>query len=435
MKQILRQLIIDFHSQPIPEIHRRESELTPFSPKLRKAWVVIGMRRSGKTYFLYQRMLDLIASGVSPQKILYLNFEDDRLMSFSHVDFQSILDAYFELYPQFANADDVHFFFDEIHEIEGWDKFIRRILDKESFQVYLSGSSSKMLSKEIATSLRGRTLPAEVFPFSFREYLLSRGIKAGSAIATKEKNTIVNLFHNFIIYGGFPERLDISPSLFHMLLQGYLDTVIYRDIIERHKVGKPHIVRELLAYCIQNCSNLLSVLNIYNRFKAQGKSVGKNALYEYMGYFEDAYCLFTVPIFSYSHSIQSLNPKKLYAVDQGLITACSVKPQFEEAMRFENAVFTALRRKGEKPYYYKTRTGKEVDFLIGAESNNIRLIQASQSLAEPTTRKREISALVEAMAELEVSNATILTLDESDTITQSSKSVHILPLWEWLLTN
>ena len=434
MKEVLRQLIVDFHGGAEPPICRRDIEIPSFSPRIRKASVFIGMRRCGKTWLMYQHMRELARAGVPREKLLHLNFEDDRLIPFSHKHFQSILDAYFELYPQFAGDNDIHFFFDEIHEIRGWEKFVRRVLDKERAAVYLTGSSSKMLSKEIATSLRGRTISTEVFPFSFREYLRSKGSMPGKTMTTKERNKTVGLFRDFLLYGGFPERIGSETTVFSKLLQGYLDVVIYRDVVERHRVSNPHIVRELLAFCIQNCADLVSVLNIYNRFKSLGRSVSKNMLYEYMSYLEDAYCIYMVPIFTFSHAKKAVNPKKLYAVDQGLITACSVKPRFEEAMRFENTVFAALRRRTEHIAYYKTRTGKEVDFVVGDPGGTTHLIQACQTLSHPSTRKRELTALLEAMEELDIDNGTILTLDETETVVEAGRTIAVQPLWEWLLT-
>lgn len=170
MKNALKQIIIDFHQTQLPSFSPRKIELPNLPIHLRKALVLTGMRRSGKTWFLYQIMDSLEKMGVKKEKILYLNFEDDRLLGCKD-NLQVVLDAYFELYPQYAKDKEVYFFLDEIHEADHWEKFIRRLLDTEEMQIYLTGSSAKLLSKEIATSLRGRTLVREVFPFSFEEFL------------------------------------------------------------------------------------------------------------------------------------------------------------------------------------------------------------------------------------------------------------------------
>ena len=171
MRQTFERLIIDFHASTLPEPSPREMEWPVLPKGVRKARVFIGMRRSGKTWAMYQGIQSLLKRGVDKTKILYINFEDDRLQPMETRDFQDLLDAYFSLYPQHADQQDLHFFFDEIHEAPGWEKFVRRLLDRERMQIYLSGSSAKMLGKEIASALRGRTLVQEVFPFSFREYL------------------------------------------------------------------------------------------------------------------------------------------------------------------------------------------------------------------------------------------------------------------------
>ena len=171
MKNLFKELIASFHNSEIPIPCKRQSSVPILTEKLRKAYVLIGVRRSGKTWSLYQLMHELMAKGITKSKLLYINFEDERLVDMQTKNFQEILEAYFELYPEYLNRSDIYFFFDEIHEIDGWEKFIRRLLDQEKMQLYITGSSSKMLSIEIASSLRGRTLEQEIFPFSFSRIL------------------------------------------------------------------------------------------------------------------------------------------------------------------------------------------------------------------------------------------------------------------------
>ncbi len=434
LKEVIQQLIIDFHKSDIPLPAYRDIDIPKLGKNLRKGIVFIGMRRSGKTYAMYQHMHQLLNKGHKKEKLVYLNFEDDRLISLTHKDFQSILDAYFELYPEFIDSEDIVFYFDEIHEIDGWEKFIRRLIDKEKVKIFISGSSSKMLSKEIASCLRGRTINIEVFPFSFTEYLRFLKLPLNSIRSTKTINQIIHAFNNFLIYGGFPERFSIETSFFNRLLQGYIDIVIYRDIIERYNIKNAHIVRETLTFCLQNCSSLVNVLNIYNRFKTMGKVIGKNSIYEYMTYFEDTYCIFALPIFSYSQAQKSLNPKKIFTIDQGLITAYSIKPKFEEAMRFENTIFSALRRKYENIFYFKTRNAREIDFVVDKGKGELALYQACQSLSNESTAKREYTSLLEAMKELNCKQGTILTLNETECVHyQSEKRIKVKPLWKWLI--
>ena len=433
MREIFEQLILDFHHSKLPVPVKREIDILPFSANIRKAHVLIGMRRSGKTWTMYQRMNGLLGQGLDMTKILYINFEDDRLISMQTKDFQSILDAYFGLYPQHLDASDVHFFFDEIHEVKGWEQFIRRLLDREKMHIYISGSSAKLLGKEIASALRGRTMVTEIFPFSFREYLNFKGLSLSPKSTTKEKMVISHCMKDFLQYGGFPEAVSLDKRFFNDLLQGYIDSVIYRDIVERYNISNVHVIRELITFCLQNLSSLISINKIYNTFKSQGESIGKNSLYEFMGYLEDAYCVFSVPIFSHSRRKQAVNPKKIYAVDQGFITAYTVKPQFEEASRLENAVFCRLRQKNENIFYYKTKKGKELDFLSVAPNGKKDLYQVSVSISDKKAYDREVSALKQAMEELGAKEGIIITLNDKKTITFKKRLIHCIPAWQWLI--
>lgn len=432
MREVFEQLILDFHNSKLPVPSKREINILPLSGNVRKAYIFIGMRRSGKTWAMYQRMNELLSQGLDKSKIVYINFEDDRLISMQTKDFQSILDAYFGLYPQYLERQDLHFFFDEIHEIKGWEQFTRRLLDQEKMHIYISGSSAKLLGKEIASALRGRTLVTEVFPFSFREYLNFKGLPLSKKLSTKEKAMISHYMKDFLQYGGFPEAVSLDRRFFNDLLQGYIDSVIYRDIVERYNISNVHAIRELITFCLQNLSSLISINKIYNTFKSQGESIGKNSLYEFMGYLEDAYCIFSVPIFSHSRRKQVVNPKKIYGVDQGFITAYTVKPQFEESSRLENAVFCRLRQRIENVFYYKTKNGEEVDFLTVMPNGKTALYQASVSIADKKAYDREVSTLTQAMEELSAKEGIIITLNDKKTIPLKKGTIHCIPAWQWL---
>ncbi len=431
---LLRQIITDFHASTLPVPVEREGDINLIPRGVRKAVTFVGMRRSGKTWAAYQRMHRLIASGLDPHKILYLNFEDDRLRPFAAADCQAILDAYFSLYPDLAERSDLHFFFDEIQEVDGWELFVRRLLDQERMAIVLTGSSSRMLSREIATALRGRTLTREIFPFSFREYLRSQGIVFEGRLTSRQ---IAALRHHREIYqtfGGFPEAVIMGREYHRELLQGYIETVVYRDIIERHNIGNAPIVREFVSYCLQNSATLLSVNRIYQRFKSMGRAVSKDLFYGLMEHLEDAYCLFTVPVFSTSAHERARNPRKIYGADPGLITAYSIKPELDRAARMETMVFGELRRRTSDIFYVKTSSGREVDFLATDANGRRELLQVTVSMSDPGTAAREAGALVEAMGELKIARATIVTEDEGEKrITTKGKKIHILPAWRWLI--
>ncbi len=432
MKNIMKQIIAEFHEEPIPQPHFRSVSLPELPANVRKAFVYIGMRRSGKTWALYQHMHNLLAKGIKKTQLLYINFEDDRLSGMSINELQFVLEAYWELYPEYTGDKTLHFFFDEIAEIEGWESFIRRLLDKEKMQLYLSGSSAKMLSKEIATNLRGRTLTREIFPLSFDEYARLQGLELEKILTTKHKSTCNHLINKYLTWGGFPEVIDADVMLHRELLQSYMDSVIYRDIIERHDVKNHTALKQLLLYCLQNPATLLSVNKLFNQFKSRGISVSKNSLYQYLSYFEDAYCLFEVPVYSFSLNKASLKPKKIYPVDTGLITAYSVKPGYNHAAILETEVFLYLRRRHEEIFYYQTAQGKEIDFFIIEPNGHMLLYQVSYQMGQESTKQREISAMEQAMAELHLSEGVIVTMDESEEISVTAGEIRIIPLQQLL---
>lgn len=433
MKNLFKELIATFHNSEIPIPCKREISIPILSESLRKACVLIGMRRSGKTWSLYQVMHDLMRKGINKSHLVYINFEDERLVNMQTKNFQDIIEGYFELYPAYLNRSDIYFFFDEIHEIAGWEKFIRRLLDQEKIQLYITGSSSKMLSKEIASSLRGRTLEREIFPFSFSEYLLKLQITKPKLIGSKEKIQLTSHFGNFLREGGFPETIGQDPPLLRSLLQGYTASVIYRDIIERYQVSNVHAVKQLLAHCVKNSATIFSVSKMFNMFKSLGYAISKNSLYEYMNYFEDAYCIFSLSKFDLSVRKAAQSMKKIFTVDQGLITAFTMSSQFDLAQQLETAVFSFLRRKTKDLFYFHTKEGKEVDFVQLLPDQSLSLFQVCLSLSDPQTRKREVDALTFAMQELQIGLGTIITFDEEEEIEVSAGHIKCVPAWKMML--
>lgn len=433
MKEIFKQIITDFHQEPLPQPSLREVDVPKLPKRVRKAYVFVGMRRSGKTWVLYQQMQQAIKQDrLKKQQILYIDFTDDRLDQITIHDLQLILDAYFELYPDNVNDGKLQFYFDEIQEVSGWEKFIRRLLDTEKMAIYLSGSSAKMLSKEIATALRGRVIVREIFPFSFREYLSYKDVVIGNKLTSKQQAIVKHHMQYFLYYGGFPETLAVGEALHRELLQSYINSVIYRDIVERYKITNIQVLKKLLIHCLQHSSSILSVNKIYNVFKSQGYAISKNSLYEYMEFFEDAYCVFSVPLYDFSERKTTLKSKKIYLVDQGLISAYTIKADYENAARLETAVFSHLRRNSKEIFYYQTRSGKEVDFLTLTPAGAIAIYQVTVSLADVNTKQREISAIQEAMAELQLQAGIIITIDEEHSIKVPEGTVHCIPLSRFL---
>ncbi|MCE5316037.1 MAG: ATP-binding protein [Parachlamydia sp.] len=435
MKDVFKQLILEFEAFELPGGMLREIKIPALPQQTRKAIAFIGMRRSGKTWILYQHIQKLLAEGIGRDKVLYVNFEDERLSSLQGKDLQSLLDAYFELYPKNVKSERLYFHLDEVQTVPGWEKFIRRLLDARQFDLFISGSSAKLLSKEIATELRGRSLTREVFPFQFSEYLQFNEIRvAPDRVSAKDRAVLLHHLSAFLRRGGFPETLGSTDWVHREILQNYIQIVIYRDIVERHQISSVAVLEKWVVHCLQNPATALSVNKVYGHFKSLGLQVSKNSLYEWLAFLEDAYCLFSIGCFDLSERKSSLKPKKIYPIDPGLITAFAVHPETKLGQTLETAVFRALREYTETIHYYMTKQGWEVDFFIQTPEGKKGLFQSCVSLKEEETRTREIRALLQGMQELDLQEGTIVTLEEEEVLNVPQGTIHIVPAWKFLLT-
>jgi len=426
--ETIEQLIDDFHERPLPMPVPRDSR----APQVEgKATAVVGMRRAGKTWFCYQRMEALLQKDVPKERLLYLNFEDERLLPFRAKDFASILDTYYRKFPEFKN-ERCYLFLDEVQGIEGWDKFVRRVLDAEDLEVWVTGSSSKLLSAEIATSLRGRSLTTEIFPFSFREFLRFHNFDPGSTtrFGARARAELQSMAGRYLTQGGFPEVQSLDRELSRQVLQGYVDVVLLRDVVERHSIANTVALRVMIRHLMTAPATRFSVNKFYNSLRSQGVSCTKNDLYEYLDHLRDAFLVYAVPIHSDSEAVRRVNPQKLYAVDTGLLSAMSIRAALDRGALLENLAYMHLRRRAARIAYLITSAGQEVDFVVDSSSRGGReLIQVSWTLERRDTRARELGALSEAMRELRVRSGTVVTWLEEGT----EERIRIVPAWKWLL--
>lgn len=426
---MLSQLIDDFHERKLPKPVARNKE---FSGIQGKVDVVVGMRRTGKTFFCYQKIHELVAAGTPTEEILYLNFEDDRLFDFSVNNFQAILDVYYGKYPEHRNTK-CHFFFDEIQRIDQWEMFIRRLLDTENVQVYLTGSSSKLLSTEIATSLRGRSLTTEIFPLSFQEFLKYHGLfdACPKKFGSKTASILRKAVKNYLDLGGFPEVQTLDRDLCIEVLQGYIDSVLLKDVIERHKVSNVIALKYLVRHIMNSPCGRFSVNKFYNTLKSMSIKCTKNSLYDYLDYLTDAYLFYRVPIHSRSEKSRMLNPTKIYTIDTGLLNAMTFRNSLDNGPLLESMVFMNLRRLGYEAEYVNTKKGYETDFLARHKiSGEIKLIQVCWDMSDKKTFNRELRGLQSAMAELQIDTGTIVTWDDE---TSLDNNINIVPIWKWLM--
>jgi hypothetical protein len=393
----------------------------------------MGVRRSGKSTYMFQMMRRLLDRGVPRENILYVNFFDDRLHGLGQGRLGLIPEAYFSLYPAKKNAETVHCFFDEIQAAPGWEPFVDRLIRTEKCQVYLTGSSARMLSREIATQMRGRALSWELFPFSFREFLAWKGIEAGRDLSTKERLLVQKAFEEYSQTGGFPEVAGMPASLRIRTHQEYFHAILLRDLVERHDVSHPRAVTDLAHRLVESVASLYSVNRLTGYLKSLGHPVPKSSVADYLAWLEDAYFLFTVRLYDPSLARSNANPKKIYCVDHALVRSVSSGILANDGHLLENMVFTGLRRSGPPIHYYRTRTGREVDFIVLPRGRSRMLVQVCDSLADPAVRKRELGALAEAMKELGLKSGTLVTRGESGRVRAASGFVTVVPVWRFLL--
>mgnify|MGYP001626338149 CR=1 FL=1 len=431
-KDVFKQIIAEFHQWSFPKVLNRDIELPLNTGKIVS---LIGVRRSGKTYIMFQTIKKLLGS-VPIEKILYLNFEDERLDMSSYKstmpqDLGLILEAYKELYPNISLSD-VYIFFDEIQNIEGWEKFVRRVYDKYTKNIYITGSNSKLLSKEIATALRGRTLTYEVFPLTFKEFLTFRGFYFEEIdFYNIEKRAILRKeFLDYLYYGAFPEVVFFDDKILKLkTLQNYFEVMFYRDLVERYKIKNHIALKYFIKRLLENVGKMLSVNNIFNELKSQGYRIAKDSLYEYLEMLQDVYFLFVVK--KYNKSIlKSEFQRKVYAVDNGLLNALSFSFKEHMGTLLENAVVKEFLVRDYNIFFFKEK--KECD-IIACHDKNCIPIQITYEMSLYKTKQREIEGILEASKYLGSKEGIILTLDEKDELTIDGIDIKVLPAYYYLL--
>lgn len=429
MLEILKEIILDCQEIDLPVGVARRVEVLPVSGK---ATVCIGVRRSGKSTFMFQIMRRLQNSGVSRQNMVYLNFFDDRLHRLHYDNLGIVLEAYFSLYPEKKNMEKIYCFFDEIQVVSGWEPFVDRLLRMEKCEVYITGSSAQMLSREIATQMRGRALSWEMFPFSFREFLDCRDIQHEGALSTKKRFMVQNAFTAYWETGGFPEVVGLNRMLRIKTHQEYFNAMLFRDLVERHDIAHPKAVTDLAHWLVDHTGSLYSINALTGYLKSLGHKAPKSAVADYLEWFEDAYILFTVRLFDASLARANANPKKIYCIDHAMVSSISSGILSNLGHLLENLVFMSLRRHTSDIFYYKTKTGREVDFIAGRHGSRM-LVQVCESMADTRTHKREVTALAEAMSELGLQQGFIVTRNDSASIQVGAGKIDVVPSWRFLL--
>ncbi len=414
-------------------IFPRDIEILPID---RKATIIIGIRGCGKSTWQHEKMAALLNEGVSLENICYLDFSDDRLdfLRLEESDPSVISDTYYSMFPK-KHSQKVYFFFDEIQYVNKWARFINRIQINENCEVYITGSSAKLLSKEISTELGGRTFAWEMFPFSFREFLRAEG-KSQSISDIINRDEIIGAFDDYVVKGGMPESLILPrDSMAAIYFQNLVKDVITRDLLLRYNLTHPFQLNRLTQILMNIYSRLVTVNKLKQRLAGEQNKLSPQLISDYIDKLNDCYLLFTVPIRSYNMAVQAVNPKKVYGIDHAMVQAFSAVTSDNKGLVLENMIFIELRRTSEEIFYYKTSRGDEIDFAVGPDSN-IRLIQVCWELGDrESTKIREIKALVDGMEELGLQESWIITAYEEDEIKdpQTGRVIHVVPAYSWLL--
>ncbi|MCA8938974.1 MAG: ATP-binding protein [Planctomycetes bacterium] len=426
----LGEVILDFQRAKHFVGARRESRIVPIP---RKAAVCIGVRRSGKTTFLHQVMEDVLERGVPRENLLYLNFFDDRLYGLEVKNIGRVLDAYYYLYPEKRGKERIYCFFDEIQVVEGWERFVDRVLRTEDCEVYISGSSAELLSKEVATQMRGRSLTWEMFPFSFREYLQAKDLPTGPNFSSHDWILVAKAFEDYWHCGGFPEVMDQSRPQRVQTHQDYFHAILYRDLIERHDISHPKALLDLAHRLLNQVGSLYSQTKLSHGLRSAGLPYQKPMISDFIHWFEDAFFLFSVRKYDPSFHKATTAERKVYCVDHSFVTSIKSRASVDSGHLLENLVFVGLRRVHQKIFYYRTEKRNEVDFIVVRREEPPLLVQVSESLRQESTRKREIRAIEAAMQELGVSEGTIVTRSEEGSIESKAGTIRVVPVWKFLL--
>lgn len=443
---ILQEFSLDLYRPIVPRDLDLGEPLVPRAGNLVK--VVTGMRRSGKSYRLFQEMDALVASGVPERRICYFNFDDDRLGPVTPSTGDELLETFRYLNPETSPEEGLYLFLDELQEMDGWGRWLRRIVDTTRATIYVTGSSSKMLSSEISTEFRGRALDFELLPFSFGEI-----VSIDSSLATYRSDPVHAPSHQaqlqalldaYLDKGGFPAVQDLPRPRANALLQSYAQRVVAKDVVERHNLSRPRVASALATRLLGLNARQLSVRKIENDLRSAGLATGRGYLAGLVSYFEEAYLLFQVREFSRSLSETTTAQPKIYAIDPGLALANSRAGVSDRGQRLEDAVYLELRRQnpsareGTISTLHTREHGYEIDFVIGdaLDDTPYRLIQVTERMDEPETVKRETRALWEAMRESRLDEGLVIVGNGRERTYESEEGrIAQVPAWKWLLSS
>ena len=391
----------------------RQYELEPSAN-----YVFVGLRRAGKSYLMYQHIHSLLAAGHSIEEILYFNFEDDRIDIFNVSELDLIKTCYEEMYGHRPI-----FFLDEIQNIKGWEKFARWLADT-GYRVYITGSNAKMLSSEIATTLGGRYLIKNVYPFSFNEYLSFRKVDMADKNAIyKYRSGIMRSFEEYFYGGGLPETLLMKDK--RSWISSLFNKIFFGDLVARHQIRNDFALKLMIRKLAESVKQPTSYNRIANIVSTAGKKISVDTVIDYIAYLRESWLILPFENLSARLSERESN-KKYYFVDNGLLGLFLIDAN---TSLLENIVAISLRKQYEDNVFFYNKN-IEVDFVVPDDG---LAIQVAYSLADPTTEKRETDALMKFNAIMPMRQLIIITKDEEMVIEKDGTVINVLPVWKWLL--
>lgn len=412
-RDLLRLKLDESLAAPIGELTSRDVHVPSIAGK---ALAVIGVRRGGKTSFLQTQIVERIASGRPRASQLLISLEDERLVGMTAADLGWLLEEHARRVPRLREEGSLTVYLDEVHLVEGWETLVRRLIDEGGLEVFVSGSSAKLLSREVATSLRGRAMEILIHPFSFREALRHEGREPDvtwEQLSPTDRTSIDSRLRAYLEEGGFPEAQRTDPRDRLALLKGYVDVMVLRDVIERHDASNSQALRWLQRHLLSTPGGNFSMKKLYDSLRSQGVPVSKDTLYNYLDHLQDAFLIRTISMHSHSERQRMANPRKVYPIDPGLIPLYTRLGRQHEGRALETAVLLELERRGYEADWLRTPGGWEVDFLAQRTGEIPLLIQVSLDTANEDTWERDIRALKDAHDMQSGAQALLITLDPS----------------------
>lgn len=430
IKDTIKSLIITKQGE-IPFLMIEREDALPINSQ--SIVTVVGVRRCGKSSRMQLTINALVENGVSPETILWVGFDDERLAGMKVSELDEVLEAYRELYPA-QNLQEVYMFFDEIQLIDHWELFVMRVFKSYCKNIFVSGSNAKMLSQEIATSLRGWSIEEKTYPLSFKEYCLFTGTKTHH-LTEQETTRLCLKWDEYCMESAFPEIvLTELKSLRDKKLQSYFDAMLFRDLVERHNISNTGVLRYFIKRLMNNLTKPTSIHSIYNDIKSQGLKISKDDLYLWADYVCECFMFFRIAKYTPSLIEEQQALRKYYFIDNGLRQAVLLPQSDDNGKLLENAVLLHLNRRlqpFEKITYFSGN--KECDFVVQHEQQVKALYQVCWEMQDSTTRQREIDGIVGASNVTKCDNLFIITHNEEDIIKQAGKTINVIPAWKWML--